>query len=151
VPITLQTLAVLAIAMWFGPRLGAATVLLYAFEGVMGLPVFAGAASGPAYLLGPTGGYILGFVVAALAAGALAERGWRHSLAKSAAAMLLGHAVILACGVAWLAVLIGGAKAIAVGLVPFLVGSLLKSAAGALLLRVTPGLGSTGAKRRQSI
>jgi biotin transport system substrate-specific component len=147
VPVTLQTLAVLAVAMWGGARLGAAAVLLYGVEGFAGLPVFAGAASGPAYLLGATGGYLLGFLVAALVVGGLAERGWRRSLPRLAGAMLIGHALILACGVAWLSVLVGPGKAIATGLLPFLWGTLVKSGAGVALLRLTPRFGPAGRPR----
>jgi hypothetical protein len=80
VPMTLQTLVVLAIGAAFGARLAAATVLLYLAEGVLGLQVFAGASAGPAYMAGPTGGYLVGFLVAAALVGWLAERGWDRSL-----------------------------------------------------------------------
>ena len=76
VPMTLQTLAVLTLGALFGARLAAATVALYLGEGLIGLPVFAGAAAGPAYLAGPTGGYLVGFLLAAALVGWLAERGW---------------------------------------------------------------------------
>ena len=82
VPMTMQTFAVLVIGMTFGPRLGAATVLLYLVQGAVGLPVFAGTPAkgiGIAYMVGPTGGYLIGFVAAAYLAGRLAMRGWDRS------------------------------------------------------------------------
>lgn len=131
VPMTMQSLVVVLIGMAYGSRLGAATVLVYLAQGLVGLPVFAGPAAGPAYMAGPTGGYLLGFLPAAAGAGWLAERGWDRGLARVAAVMVLGHALILAPGVAWLAALVGGERAVAAGLVPFVAGTLVKSALGA--------------------
>ena len=110
VPMTLQTLAVLALGAAFGARLAAATVALYLGEGLVGLPVFAGALAGPAYMAGPTGGYLAGFLVAAALVGWLAERGWDRAWPPPLAAMTLGHAVIFACGFAWLALALGADK-----------------------------------------
>jgi biotin transport system substrate-specific component len=126
VPMTLQTLVVLALGAAFGARLGAATVLLYLAEGLAGLQVFAGLGAGPAYMAGPTGGYLLGFLAAALV-GWLAERGWDRSLGWLLAAMTLGHLVIFAFGFAWLAVLIGPEKAWIGGVVPFFAATLVKT------------------------
>ncbi len=125
VPATLQTLVVLMIGYVFGSRIGLATVLAYLAEGLAGLPVFAGALAGPAYLLGPTGGYLLGFVPAVLFAGWAA--GWRRpqTLAWTTFAMLMGHVVIFAAGVAWLAVLVGWPRAFALGVAPFLLATLV--------------------------
>ena len=125
VPLTMQTLAVLAIGMTYGTRLGGATVLGYLGAGAAGAPVFAGGA-GIAYMMGPTGGYLLGFFVAAIVLGALAERGWTRSMITTAAAMVLGNAIIYLLGVSWLANLIGSAKAFEFGLLPFLYGDALK-------------------------
>ena len=138
VPMTLQTLVVLLISAGNGWRLGVTTILAYLAEGALGLPVFAGPAGGLAPLLGPTAGYLTGFVVAALLAGLLAERGWDRSVPLLFAAMMLGHAAILALGCLWLAygVKLGVDKAVMVGVVPFLAGSLVKSALGAVLLPV---------------
>lgn len=133
VPMTLQTGVVLLLGAALGWRLAAATVLLYLAEGALGLPVFAGGA-GPAYLAGPTAGYLAGFLVAAAAVGWLVERGWSRSLASSALAMLLGDLLIFACGLAWLSTLIGFDKAVAAGLLPFLAGEALKIALAAALL-----------------
>lgn len=137
VPMTLQTLVVLLIGASFGPRLGAATILLYLAEGAMGLPVFAGTPEkgiGLAYMLGSTGGYLIGFVLAAALMGVLAERGLLRAVPGALAAMLLGHFIIDLCGYAWLATLIGGQKAFALGVAPFLLGDAIKAALGAALL-----------------
>jgi biotin transport system substrate-specific component len=133
VPITMQTLVVLVLGMAYGPRLGAATMALYLLEAAVGLPVLAGgwSAGGGFHLLyGPTGGYLVGFVVAAAVCGRLAQRGWDRSLPHAAAAMLIGNLIIYALGLAWLAIQIGAAGAVQYGLLPFLLGDLLKIALG---------------------
>jgi biotin transport system substrate-specific component len=138
VPMTMQSLVVLLLGMAFGWRLGAATVLLYLLEGAFGLPVFAGTPEkgiGIAYMMGPTGGYLIGFVAAAALTGWLAERGWDRSLWRSAAALSLGHAVLFLTGLAWLAVYIGWPRAVAFGLMPFLAGTVVKTALGVALVR----------------
>lgn len=134
VPMTLQTLVVLAIGATFGARLAAVTVALYLAEGLMGLQVFAGASTGPAYMAGPTGGYLIGFLVAAALVGWLAERGWDRSLGWLLAAVALGDVVILACGFAWLARLIGPEHAWLGGIVPFLPADVVKTLLVAILV-----------------
>ena len=137
VPMTMQSFVVLVLGMGYGSRLGAATVGLYLLEGAVGLPVFAGTPEkgiGLAYMMGTTGGYLLGFVLAAAVVGALAERGWDRTLPKAVAAMAVGSVLLLIPGVAWLAVLIGGAKAISLGLVPFIAGSVVKLALAAAVM-----------------
>lgn len=134
VPMTLQTLAVLVLGAAFGARLAAATVALYLAEGLLGLPVFAGAAAGPLYMAGPTGGFLVGFLVAAALVGFLAERGWDRSALRLVVAMTLGHAVIFAFGFAWLAILIGPAKAFAVGVAPFALATVVKTLLAAALV-----------------
>ncbi len=144
VPITGQTFAVLVIGMAYGARLGAVTLALYLAEGAAGLPVFAGFAAGPAVLMGPTGGYLLGFVLAAGLIGHLAERGWDRGPLTTALAMLIGNAVIYLPGLAWLAVFLASAKSLAMdaafkvslsaGLTPFLLGDALKLALAAAAL-----------------
>ena len=130
VPMTLQSLAVLAIGAAYGARLGALTLALYALEGVVGLPVFAEFKSG--FMLASFG-YVLGFILAAGLVGWLAERGWDRSGVKMFAAMLLGAAVLYGPGLAWLAVWIGSfAKAIEFGLRPFIAGDAVKAAIAAL-------------------
>lgn len=137
VPMTMQTFAVIVLAMAFGARLGAATVALYLLEGAVGLPVFAGTPEkgiGLAYMMGPTGGYLAGFLVAAGLAGWMAERGWDRSFLKATAINALATAVIFTGGLAWLAVLVGPAKAVAVGLTPFLAASAFKIALGGAVM-----------------
>ena len=131
VPLTMQTLIVLGIGMTYGARLGGATLLGYLAVGFVGLPVFAGGA-GIAYMMGTTGGYLAGFFVAAVVLGVLAERGWTRNWATSAAAMLVGNAIIYLLGVGWLTSLIGWDKAVQFGLLPFLYGDALKLIIAAL-------------------
>jgi biotin transport system substrate-specific component len=148
VPMTLQTLVVLAIGAAFGARLAAATVALYLAEGLMGLQVFAGAGAGPAYMAGPTGGYLVGFLVAAGLVGWLAERGWDRSLGWLLAAMVLGHLVIFAFGFAWLDVLIGPEKAWIGGVVPFFAATIVKTLlAWALVAAAWRGVAALGGPR----
>jgi biotin transport system substrate-specific component len=136
VPMTLQTLVVLMIGAAYGWRLGCATVIAYLAEGAFGLPVFAGPAGGLAPLLGPTAGYLFGFVAAAFVTGWLSERGWDRSVPLLFVAMGLGHIVILAAGFGWLAfgMKLGVEKAWLVGIAPFLAASLIKNALGAALV-----------------
>lgn len=132
VPMTLQTLAVLIIGAACGARLGAATVLAYIAAGIAGLPVFAGGA-GPAYLVGPTGGYLAGFVAAAWIVGHFADRGYGRSVMEALIVLALADAVIFAFGVGWLGVAIGFEAAVTVGLVPFIPAELLKVGLAAAL------------------
>jgi biotin transport system substrate-specific component len=136
VPMTLQTLVVLVIGAAYGWRLGSATIVAYLAEGALGLPVFAGPAGGLAPLLGPTAGYLYGFIAAALVTGWLSERGWDRSVPLLFVAMGLGHVIILAAGWGWLAfgMKLGVEKAWLVGLAPFIAASLIKNALGATLV-----------------
>lgn len=148
VPLTLQTLGVLFTGAVLGSRRGALALLLYLTEGALGLPVFAGGASGVGYMLGPTGGYLVGFVVAAGVVGWLAQRGWDRRLVWAAVAMVIGNVIIYACGVAWLAVFLGDLwGALVKGMLLFVVGDLIKIAVAALTL---PG-GWKLARRRDSL
>jgi biotin transport system substrate-specific component len=133
VPMTMQTFVVLVLGVAYGWRLAGATVLLYLAQGALGLPVFAGG-GGPAYMAGPTGGYLVGFLLAAVAVGCLAERGWARSWTSTLAAMLIGTAIIFACGIAWLSTLVGLPKAIDVGLKPFLLSEAVKIALATALV-----------------
>jgi biotin transport system substrate-specific component len=137
VPVTMQTFAVALVGAVYGWRLGGITIIAWLVEGAAGLPVLAGGASGVQHFLGPTGGYLLAFPVAGALMGWLAERGWNgHRVVLAFLGMLLSNAVCLLLGAAWLAVLIGPERAIMVGVVPFLVGALLKSALGAATLKL---------------
>jgi biotin transport system substrate-specific component len=131
VPMTLQSMVVLLIGAAYGWRLGAATLMLYLAEGAIGLPVFAGTSErgiGLAYMMGPTGGFLIGFALAAAATGYLAERGWDRSLPRVVAMMVLGHIVLFLPGLAWLASIMGWEQAWAVGVAPFVAGTVVKTA-----------------------
>ncbi len=138
VPVTMQTFAVLVIGASYGPRLGVATMLGYLALGALGMSVFAGESAGLAYMAGPTGGYLAGFVAAAALMGALARRGWDRSVRGVAAAMLLGNGVIYGFGLAWMGWLFAAEKGIGwvlqFGMVNFLAGDALKLALAALVL-----------------
>lgn len=136
VPMTMQTLVVAMIGVLYGARLGMATVLAYLAEGALGLPVFAGPVGGIAYMMGPTGGYLAGFIGAAFLAGFMAEKGWGRSIPRLFTVMMLSHVVIIGAGFGWLAygLGLGPVKAWAVGVLPFIAGTFVKSALGATLI-----------------
>ncbi len=152
VPITLGTFAVLTIGAAYGPRLGFATIFAYLAVGASGFDVFAGSSgetNGIAYMLGGTGGYLVGYLLAALALGFAARRGWDRRIAGMAAAMLVGSALVYLPGLAWLHHLVVGGlfdqakfgspweQSVAWGLTPYLIGDVLKVALAALIV---PGL-----------
>ena len=142
VPMTMQSFVVLFLGAALGPRLGAASVALYLAQGFAGLPVFAiPGAAGPAYFLGTTGGFLLSFIPAAWVAGHFSRHG--ASLLRVGTGMLLAHALILVLGMAWLASLaqlasgamgVGLTRAFAVGVQPFIAGSLVKVALATALI-----------------
>ncbi len=134
VPITGQTFAVLLLGALLGSWRGALAVTAYLIEGAAGLPVFAGGAGGAAHLIGPTAGYLAGFLVAAYLTGWLAERGWDRYMPATLVAMLLGNAVIYLFGLVWLARFIGAENLLAAGLYPFVPGDLAKIILAAILL-----------------
>jgi len=141
VPVTAQTFAVLMIGALFGSQRGGVTVLLYVIEGAAGLPVFAMGQGGAAVLLGPRGGYLVGFVVVAYAVGLLAERGWDRRIGTTVLAMLFGEALMYVFALSWLFCLrlvfrvpIGAGSILAIGLYPFIVGDLLKIVLAAIVL-----------------
>lgn len=135
VPFTGQTLGVLLIGAACGVRLGTTTLAAYLLVGALGLPVFQGAASGWSYLLGGTGGYLLGFVLAAALVGYLAERGWDRQFGLAALAMLAGNVLIYVPGLLWLNRLAPDwATTLQWGLTPFVVSDLFKLVIAAGLL-----------------
>ncbi len=153
VPMTMQTFVILSLGMAYGWRLAGATVLLYLFEGAVGLPVFAGTPEkgiGLAYMLSGTGGYLVGFVLAAVACGWLAERGWDRNVMTTALAMLVGNVLIYIPGLLWLGVLYGWDKPILEwGLTPFLLGDAAKLGLAALALPLTwKAVNAVGRDRR---
>ena len=135
VPLTGQTLAVLLIGATLGSARGAASMALYIVLGTLGLPVFAGGASGLTYLTGATLGYLAGFVIAAYVIGLMAEQGLERSVRTSLFPFLLGTIIIYVCGVAWLAVVLGSlGQAVMAGIVPFMIGDAIKIVAAAVVL-----------------
>ncbi|MBI4050911.1 MAG: biotin transporter BioY [Elusimicrobia bacterium] len=134
VPITGQTFAVLLTGAWLGSRLGVAAVLAYLMEGNLGLPFFAGGGAGFQHLMGPTGGYLLGFLPAAWSVGKLAEKGWDRDPFTAALMMFLGSAVIFAFGLLGLARFVPFSQLLALGLYPFLIGDVVKICLGAAVL-----------------
>lgn len=137
VPMTLQTLAVLSIGAAFGARLGAATLALYAVEGAAGLPVFAQMKAGAAIISGPTGGYIVGFILAAALVGYLAEKGWSRDIPKMVMAALLGAIVLYIPGLVWLHQFANGwSQTFEWGITPFILGDVVKAVIAALGFQV---------------
>ena len=135
VPLTLQTFAVFLIGLTYGWRLGGITIVLYLAEGALGLPVFAGGKSGLIVLMGPTAGYLVGFLLAATACGWFAERGFDRSYAKLFAALLVGNILLYVPGLLWLGSMIGWDQPVlGLGLYPFVLGDLMKIAMAVLLL-----------------
>ncbi len=141
VPITMGTFAVLTIGTAYGARLGLVTMLGYLLVGALGFDVFAGSSAekfGLTYMMGGTGGYLVGYLMATVLLGALAARGWDRSVGKLALALVLANALIYVPGLLWLGQLYGWDKPILEwGLTPFLVGDAIKLALAALLI---PGL-----------
>lgn len=138
VPVTMGTFAVLTIGAAYGARLGLVTILGYMIVGAMGFDVFAGSSAekfGLTYMMGGTGGYLVGYVLATVALGVLARKGWDRSAPKMAGAMFIGNVLIYVPGLIWLGMLFGWDKPILQwGLTPFLVGDLVKLALAALIL-----------------
>jgi biotin transport system substrate-specific component len=142
IPLTLQTFFVLLSGAFLGSRLGAMTQLSYILLGVFGVPVFSGAGSGLFYLLGPTGGYLMGFILSALFLGRFIGRR-QTKLFSVFGLFCLGDLIILVCGTVWLKLLLGYSfiKLLSVGLIPFAPGDLLKAGVASLIyLKLCPRL-----------
>ena len=138
VPMTLHTLAVMAFAVVFGPRIAVSIFLTYLAAGAAGLPVFSGSPErgiGLAYMVGPTGGYLAGYLVASWLVGSLAMG---KGILGRVGAMLLGMVPIYAIGTAWLANYVPASQLLAVGVMPFLLGDLVKIAVVAIGSAVLP-------------
>lgn len=133
VPMTMQTLAILLIALSFGARLATATLGAYLLQGALGLPVFS-TGGGIAYLISPTAGYLFGFLAGALVVGHFADRGWHRTSLGTLAAMAIGSAIIYTFGAGWLAIHVGLAQAVSLGVLPFLAGDLVKAAIAMVIL-----------------
>jgi biotin transport system substrate-specific component len=138
VPMTMQVFVVLALGLILGFRLGVATVLLYLAEGAFSLPVFAGTPErglGLAYMMGPTGGYLLGYLLAVAAVGWLAEWGWAKRLPEAVALAFFGLLIIYVPGLLWLGAVLGWDKPIfEYGFTPFILGDAVKVLVAALLV-----------------
>ncbi len=123
IPISLRCQTILLLSVLLGSRRAGLAVLGFLMQGAIGLPVFAGGASTLAALLSPKGGYIIGFLMAAIVVGYMSEKKVRHSLS-----FLAGTLIIYACGSAYLSTFVGFSKALLLGVVPFVIGDFLKTA-----------------------
>ena len=132
VPISLGTFGVTLMALLYGRKLGTATILSYVAAGSLGAPIFAGGKAGS--LFSPTGGYILGFIVATIILGYLADRGVTKSYVKTILSLMLSSAIILTLGSLVLSLFVPGKNAFMIGVLPFLPGDALKSTTTTLLL-----------------
>ncbi len=145
VEMSLQTLAIFLIAGTYGSRLGVATVVSYLVVGAAGFPVFQSTPErgiGLAYMVGPTAGYLAGFVVMTYIVGRAADLGWWRSTLKIGCAMLVGEVVLLLLGFLWLVWLFGAQQAFVYGIGPFIIPDLLKVALAACLVSVLPKVAS---------
>ena len=136
VPIVLQNLFVMLAGLLLGGRWAAISIGVYLVAGAVGMPVFAGGTGGAGKFVGPTGGYLLGFLAAAYLIGVISERG-RGRVVIDVLAMVAGTAIIYAFGVPWLKVITGMSlsKAASVGMLPFLIGDIVKIAAAIPIAR----------------
>jgi biotin transport system substrate-specific component len=135
---TMQTMVVLMIGAAMGWRLGSAAVVAYLIEGALGLPVFAGTPErglGLAYMAGPTGGFLVGFLAATVVTGCLAEQGFGRTLPRLLVSMTIGQVVIVAFGLAWLSLHLGATQAWVLGAAPFVAGTLVKTVLAAALIQ----------------
>ena len=132
VPISLGTFGVTLMALLYGRKLGTATILSYVVAGSLGAPIFAGGKAGS--LFSPTGGYILGYIIAVVILGYLADKGVTKSYVKTILSLLLSSAIILTLGALVLSLFMPGKNAFMIGVLPFLPGDALKSTTVTLLL-----------------
>ena len=132
VPISLGTFGVTLMALLYGRKLGTATILSYVAAGSLGAPIFAGGKAGS--LFSPTGGYILGYIIAVVILGYLADRGVTKSYVKTILSLILSSAIILTLGSLVLSLFVPGKNAFMIGVLPFLPGDALKSTTVTLLL-----------------
>lgn len=134
VPITGQTLGVLLAGAMLGRIRGTFTVVVYLGQGAAGLPFFAGGAAGLTHLMGPTGGYLFGFIGGAYVTGILAEKGWDRKPGTTVVAMILGNVAIFAVGLTWLGLYTRSYDVFSLGLFPFIPGDIIKIGLAAVLL-----------------
>jgi len=136
VPIVLSTLFVILSGLLLGSRWGPASMALYLLVGAIGIPVFAGGKGGFAYFLGPTGGYLLGYLFASWITGLISER-FNRLFIRDVIAVVIGSLILYGCGVPWLKVVtqMSWPKALLVGMVPFLIGDAIKASVAVILAR----------------
>lgn len=149
VPMTMQTFAVLMVGALCGWRLGAVTVVAWLAEAFFGLPVLSEGKFGPAVFMGTTAGYLAAFPMMAIMVGWLAERGWTARFVPALGTLLLAEIVCFAMGLGWLAHMIGGAKAIEFGLLPFVYGEVVKWVLAAVAIEAARRTLSRGSTHRQ--
>lgn len=153
VPIVFQNFFIMLAALLVGPVWGLASVLLYLCLGALGLPVFAGGAGGFARFLGPTGGYLIGYIPAVLVMGLVSRLGAERRWWRDCLAVAVGSAIVYACGLPWLKMVVKGSweKAIVVGLLPFLPGDAIKAALAFFIAgRLAPVVERVRPRRRAS-
>ena len=134
IPITGQTIIILMMGVLLGKERGTAAVGLYILQGVAGLPVFAGGKSGLLTLVGPTGGYLVGFLGAVYVVGILSELRHDNSISYTVFSLIIGNVIIYAFGLIWLVRFVGETQALSLGFFPFLVGDIVKIFIGVLVL-----------------
>lgn len=125
VPMATQNSTVLLIAALLGARRGAAATFAFLVQGALGLPVFSNGAAGFIHLIGPTGGYLIGYLIAAFVVGTIAEK--RKTMAGALGALAAGNGIIYLCGASFLSAFVGIDKAFALGIAPFVIGDAIKT------------------------
>jgi len=135
VPMSLQTLAISVIGLTYGARLAAVTLLAYLAQGAMGMPVFAGGGAGLVYMMGPTGGYLVGFVAMAWLTGWMVEHGFGRGFLRLFVAAFVPAMLLFIPGALWLWAItpLDMAGAVAAGVTPFLLGGIVKSVIAAMV------------------
>lgn len=134
IPLTAQDFAVILVGATLGMRRGFLALAAYLAEGLLGLPVFANLGAGPAHLLGPTGGYLVAFPLAAGLMGIAADRGWTQKIVPCLISVAAANVLIIALGIAWASVLLGPKFAVAAGLLPFAIWNPIKAVAAVAIL-----------------
>lgn len=133
VPLATQNSMVLLMAALLGARRGGAAAFVFLAQGALGLPVFSTGAAGFAKFFGPTGGYLIGYLIAAFVVGYIAEK--RKSIASAVGALTVGNLIVYICGASYLSTFVGASKAFALGVAPFLIGDLIKTLASLKILQ----------------